>query len=55
MLLKNLSTLMYKAYANDDRIREYLIGIVPTYHPENSGADKPGDAAEADSGAERKE
>ncbi len=51
MLLKNLSTLMYKAYANDDRIREYLIGIVPTYHPENSGADKPGDAVEADNEA----
>ena len=31
---------MKAAYANDDHIRELLIGMVPTYHPANN-ADKP--------------
>ena len=39
--LKNLETLMNAAYANDDNIRELLIGMVPTYHPVDNGASKP--------------
>ena len=35
--LKNLETLMNAAYANDDNIRELLIGMVPTYHPAANG------------------
>lgn len=38
LLFRNLSTLMSAAYANDDRIRELLIGMVPTYHPAKAGA-----------------
>ena len=33
LLFRNLGTLMNAAYANDDGIRELLIGMVPTYHP----------------------
>ena len=33
LLFKNLGTLMNAAYANDDHIRELLIGMVPTYQP----------------------
>ncbi|MBQ6235022.1 MAG: polysaccharide biosynthesis protein, partial [Clostridia bacterium] len=40
LLFKNLSTLMNAAYANDDHIRDILIGIVPTYMPANNDADK---------------
>lgn len=40
MLFRNLGTLMKAAYANDDHIRELLVGMVPTYHPANN-ADKP--------------
>ena len=32
---------MRAAYANDDNIRELLIGMVPTYHPAQNGQQKP--------------
>ncbi len=38
LLFANLATLMSAAYANDDRIRDLLIGMVPTYHPAKAGA-----------------
>jgi len=41
LLFRNLGTLMNAAYANDDHIREILIGIVPTYKPANNKPDKP--------------
>jgi FlaA1/EpsC-like NDP-sugar epimerase len=41
LLFRNLGTLMKAAYANDDHIRELLIGMVPTYHPASNGTDKP--------------
>ncbi len=41
LLFKNLGTLMNAAYANDEGIRELLIGMVPTYHPASNGAEKP--------------
>ena len=41
LFLKNLETLMRAAYANDDNIRELLIGMVPTYHPAQNGQQKP--------------
>lgn len=41
LLFRNLGTLMKAAYANDDHIRELLIGMVPTYHPASNGMDKP--------------
>ena len=37
LLFRNLGTLMTAAYANDDHIRELLIGMVPTYRPANNG------------------
>ena len=33
LFLKNLETLMNAAYANDNNIRELIMGMVPTYHP----------------------
>ena len=37
LFLRNLETLMNAAYANDDHIRELIMGMVPTYHPANNG------------------
>lgn len=39
LLFRNLDALMRAAYANDDRIRDVLIGIIPTYHPVTNAAD----------------
>ncbi len=36
LLFRNLGTLMTAAYANDEHIRELLLGMVPTYHPAGS-------------------
>ncbi|MBQ2202533.1 MAG: polysaccharide biosynthesis protein, partial [Clostridia bacterium] len=41
LLFRNLNTLMNAAYANDDHIRDLLIGIVPTYTPVKNGAGSP--------------
>jgi FlaA1/EpsC-like NDP-sugar epimerase len=40
LLFRNLGILMKAAYANDDHIRELLIGMVPTYHPASNAAAK---------------
>ena len=55
LFFRNLAVLIQKAYANDDRIREFLIGIVPTYHPDGNGSDKPNVVAEDDGEAKEKE
>ena len=41
LLFKNLNTLMNAAYANDDHIRDLLIGIVPTYTPAKNDGGSP--------------
>ena len=41
LLFKNLNTLMNAAYANDDHIRDLLIGIVPTYMPAKNDGGSP--------------
>ena len=41
LLFKNLATLMSAAYANDEHIRELLIGMVSTYHPAQNGKEQP--------------
>ncbi len=41
LLFRNLGTLMNAAYANDDHIRELLVGMIPTYHPASNGSAKP--------------
>ena len=55
LLFKNLNTLMNAAYANDDRIRELLVDIVPTYHPANNSADKPKITVYGTNGEEKKD
>ena len=37
LFFRNMNMLMNAAYANDDHIRELLVGVVPTYHPANNG------------------
>lgn len=41
LLFRNLTALINVAYANDDHIRELIMGMVPTYRPASNGTDKP--------------
>ncbi len=53
LFLRNLETLMHAAYANDDNIRELIIGMVPTYHPAENGERKPVVAVFGDAKADK--
>ena len=55
LFFKNLGTLMKAAYANDDHIRNLLIGMVSTYHPESNGSENKPITVYGTHGAEEKE